>query len=284
MLTKLFNIVQPNHVFFGQKDGIQAIAVRRMVDDLNFPITVNVAPTRRETDGLAMSSRNSFLSESERTIAPIIYKSLMDIENWFHRPNQVTVRDLLTQFSEKWDQDKMSLEYVTLSNLETGEDICEFRGSAQELTNRVDVIDKQTGVLLSMAAKLGKTRLIDCIQLKQNVNNPSLEEIWHHHQSQQTQPHLKLLALVNSKNISFSPYVTRVECVLKYKNLDYTRENCNFVQIPRFAEEYGWKPEHGSKPTAPILMIGQEKVISDSANIVDFIDKTFPDPPLFKPK
>lgn len=76
VVSKLFNIVQPTHACFGQKDGVQCIVVRQMVRDMNLPVSVDVAPTARDADGLAMSSRNVYLSHDQRAAAPAIYKAL----------------------------------------------------------------------------------------------------------------------------------------------------------------------------------------------------------------
>lgn len=84
VVSKLFNIVQPTHAYFGQKDGIQVLLVRRMVRDLNFPLKVVPCPTLREPDGLAMSSRNIYLSKEQREIAPVLYKSLQAVEKAFN--------------------------------------------------------------------------------------------------------------------------------------------------------------------------------------------------------
>ncbi len=76
MVTKLFGIVQPHLALFGQKDYQQAVLVRRLVDNLNLGVAILVRPTVRERDGLAMSSRNVFLSADERRIAPLLSQSL----------------------------------------------------------------------------------------------------------------------------------------------------------------------------------------------------------------
>ena len=76
VVLKFLNIVRPDFAFFGQKDAQQAIVLKRMVADLNVPVTIMVCPTVRETDGLAMSSRNAYLTPDERVAAPLIYKAL----------------------------------------------------------------------------------------------------------------------------------------------------------------------------------------------------------------
>lgn len=76
VVLKLFNIVAPDIAFFGHKDAQQVIVLRRMAADLNLPVTIEVCPTIREADGLAMSSRNTYLTPSERAAAPVIYKGL----------------------------------------------------------------------------------------------------------------------------------------------------------------------------------------------------------------
>jgi pantoate--beta-alanine ligase len=76
VVMKLFNIVEPDLASFGRKDAQQAVVIRRMVANLNLPIEIDVGPTVREHDGLAMSSRSAYLSEAERSVAPVLARSL----------------------------------------------------------------------------------------------------------------------------------------------------------------------------------------------------------------
>ncbi|MCD6375669.1 MAG: pantoate--beta-alanine ligase [Caldisericaceae bacterium] len=87
IVAKLFNIVQPDFAVFGQKDAQQAIIIKRMVEDLNFPVEIVVAPIIREADGLAMSSRNKYLSPQQRKEATVLYRSLKLAEHEFKRGN-----------------------------------------------------------------------------------------------------------------------------------------------------------------------------------------------------
>jgi pantoate--beta-alanine ligase len=85
--TKLFNIVQPDKVFFGQKDGLQCVVIRRIVQDLNIPTEVVVCPTSREQSGLALSTRNQYLTEKQHKAAPVLYKALLAGSDSFMRGN-----------------------------------------------------------------------------------------------------------------------------------------------------------------------------------------------------
>jgi pantoate--beta-alanine ligase len=80
VVTKLFSCVQPTHAVFGQKDGIQCIVVRTLVRDLNLPLQIIVAETTREADGLAMSSRNIYLSKEQRKVAPALHQALQHVK------------------------------------------------------------------------------------------------------------------------------------------------------------------------------------------------------------
>jgi len=106
VLAKLFNIIQPHKAYFGQKDGIQAIVVKSMVRDLNFPIEIVIVDTMRERDGLAMSSRNVYLSKSERRIAPILFRALSSAKEAFERDGVLSAQRLLEIAKEVIESEK----------------------------------------------------------------------------------------------------------------------------------------------------------------------------------
>jgi pantoate--beta-alanine ligase len=149
VVAKLFNSVQPQKVYFGQKDAQQAVVIRRMVTDLNFPLEVRVCPIVREGDGLAMSSRNVYLNPSERRAAPILYQAMQAAQMAFESGERDA--DLLREIvSEKIQIEPLaSLQYVSCADPET----------LQELTGLID------RGLLSLAVFFGNTRLIDNIIL-----------------------------------------------------------------------------------------------------------------------
>lgn len=149
VVAKLFNSVQPQKVYFGQKDAQQAVVIRRMVTDLNFPLEVRVCPIVREGDGLAMSSRNVYLNPSERRAAPILYQAMQAAQMAFESGERDA--DLLRKIvSEKIQIEPLaSLQYVSCADPET----------LQELTGLID------RGLLSLAVFFGNTRLIDNIIL-----------------------------------------------------------------------------------------------------------------------
>jgi len=149
VVAKLFNSVQPQKAYFGQKDAQQAVVIRRMVTDLNFPLEVRVCPIVREGDGLAMSSRNIYLNPSERRAAPILYQAMQAAQMAFESGERDA--DFLRKIvSEKIQIEPLaSLQYVSCADPET----------LQELTGLID------RGLLSLAVFFGNTRLIDNIIL-----------------------------------------------------------------------------------------------------------------------
>ncbi len=127
------------------------MVIRRMVNDLNFPLEVVIVPTIREQDGLAMSSRNSYLSPEERKIAPTIYKALSKAKEHFERTDRQSA-SIMKVAKEVIESDpKLKLDYLSVADLDNG--------------NEVETIANQ-GAMLSTAVWLGKTRLIDNIILK----------------------------------------------------------------------------------------------------------------------
>jgi pantoate--beta-alanine ligase len=148
--TKLFNIVLPDIAYFGQKDAQQAIVIKRMVHDLNMPLKIKVLPIIREEDGLAMSSRNLYLTKEERKQATILYSSLLKAKKLFKEGecNAVKIKRIVKNMIKKMSLAKIDyVEIVSLDNLTT-----------------VKEIKKPS--LLAVACWFGKARLIDNIILK----------------------------------------------------------------------------------------------------------------------
>jgi len=149
VVTKLFNIVTPDVAFFGQKDAQQATVIRRMVRDLNMGLQVVVCPIVREKDGLAMSSRNAYLSPQERKSATVLYRALIRIQtlaDFGERKTDVLIAGGLEVLAEEPDVRLDYLEIVDIDTLEPVQDISH-------------------GALVAIAARVGKTRLIDNIEL-----------------------------------------------------------------------------------------------------------------------
>ncbi|RRR70690.1 MAG: pantoate--beta-alanine ligase [Candidatus Viridilinea halotolerans] len=150
VVCKLFNIVQPTRAYFGQKDAQQSVVVRQMVRDLNVPTEVVVAPTVREADGLAMSSRNSYLSPAERAIAPTIYQALVAAQACYQAGERDAATLKATLSARLAAEPALQPEYISAADPLT----------LHELTT----IGPQ-GALLSLAVRLGSVRLIDNLLL-----------------------------------------------------------------------------------------------------------------------
>lgn len=144
VVARLFAIVQPDVAVFGQKDFQQQLVIRRMVDDLSLPISIVTAPTAREDDGLAMSSRNSYLTESERSAAPELYRVLQAIGTDLQNGKR-DFAEFETWADATLRQAGLEPEYVAIRR---ALDLSEPDRDCDEL------------VVLA-AARLGKTRLID---------------------------------------------------------------------------------------------------------------------------
>ena len=147
VVTKLFNMVQPNFAFFGQKDYQQLAVIRQFVRDLNIPLEVIGVPITRAEDGLALSSRNGYLSTEHRQIAPTIYQSLKAAEQELQSGIELT--EVLENMKQKLTQAGFIVDYVEARTPEL---------------QKIEAFDQD--VVLFVAAKLGTTRLIDNLQVK----------------------------------------------------------------------------------------------------------------------
>jgi len=149
IVTKLFNIVQPTRAYFGQKDAQQAIVIKKMVADLNMNLKVITLPTVREPDGLAMSSRNNYLNPRERRVAVILYQSLaLARKLWQQGENDAEyLRNEMVRLIRK--EPLAAIDYVSIADPETLEELEEVKPPA----------------LVSLAIKIGETRLIDNVVL-----------------------------------------------------------------------------------------------------------------------
>ena len=150
VVTKLFNMVQPNFAFFGQKDYQQLAVIRQFVRDLNISLEVIGVPITRAEDGLALSSRNGYLSEEHRQIAPIIFQSLKTAEQELQ--SGVALADVLESIKHTLTQAGFIVDYVEARTPEL---------------QKIEAFDQD--LVLFVAAKLGKTRLIDNLQVKYTV-------------------------------------------------------------------------------------------------------------------
>ena len=146
IVAKLFNIIEPTHVFFGEKDAQQLRIIEKIISDLNYPIEVISCPIIREKNGLAMSSRNEYLNNAERIIAAIIQQALQEGKNLIisGERNSKIIRDKIihTISSEKL----LRIDYVSVADSKT----------------LIEISDKIEGdILVSVAVYLGEIRLID---------------------------------------------------------------------------------------------------------------------------
>ncbi|MBN1693609.1 MAG: pantoate--beta-alanine ligase [Dehalococcoidales bacterium] len=150
VVAKLFNVVQPDKAYFGQKDAQQVAVIKKMVKDLNMNLEVVTCPTLREKDGLAMSSRNTYLKRGQRQAATVLYKALMLAEELVSRGENDAgaIRLEMKEFIEK--EPEANIEYISIADNATLREIHHIKLPA----------------LVSMAVKIGKTRLIDNIVLE----------------------------------------------------------------------------------------------------------------------
>lgn len=147
VVAKLFIAVQPQYAYFGQKDAQQLAVIRRMVQDLNFPIEVVACPIVREPDGLAMSSRNVYLDQEERSAATVLYRALMSAKGMYisGERDANTLRQAMLAMLD--GEPRARVQYASVSDPHT----------LQELEGEIE------HALCSLAVYIGKTRLIDNI-------------------------------------------------------------------------------------------------------------------------
>jgi pantoate--beta-alanine ligase len=149
IVAKLFHILEPEAAFFGQKDAAQLAVIRRMVDDLNFPVEIVGCPIVREPDGLAMSSRNAYLSREERERALVLQRSLQKARQRFQAGERIAAK--LTSAAKEViaGEPKVALDYFEIVDPDT--------------LDPVERISQKT--LVAVAAYVGSTRLIDNLVL-----------------------------------------------------------------------------------------------------------------------
>lgn len=152
VVCKLLNLVEPDILYLGQKDYQQAIVITKMVEDLNINAQIKICPTVREKDGLALSSRNTYLTETQRAEAPILYRSLKEAKKLSEQGelNPSEAIRLISQNIEKNGHGK--IEYIECVDAKTLTPIKSFKKDA----------------VIALAVKFGKTRLIDNIIIKVN--------------------------------------------------------------------------------------------------------------------
>ena len=149
VVAKLFNLVQPTRAYFGAKDAQQVVVIKRMIADLNMNLEVVTVPTVRESDGLAMSSRNVYLNPEERAAAIVLYKALTTAQQHFERGEKDAghLRQIMTSLIQK--EPLAQIDYVSIANPDTLTELRKIKGRS----------------LASLAVRIGKTKLIDNVTL-----------------------------------------------------------------------------------------------------------------------
>lgn len=147
IVSILFNCVKPDFAFFGQKDGQQAAVIKRMVKDLKYDIKIIINPTLRDPDGLAMSSRNVYLSPLEREKALLLYKSLKQAEELI-RSGEHNAKTIIKKINNNFlTESSIHLNYISIVE--------------ESLFQEIETLVQGKSYLILIAAKVGKTRLID---------------------------------------------------------------------------------------------------------------------------
>ncbi|MGI9313233.1 MAG: pantoate--beta-alanine ligase [Luminiphilus sp.] len=149
VVCKLFQIVEPDIAVFGEKDLQQLLIIKQMVRDLGLPVEVQHSPTQRAEDGLALSSRNQYLSDAERALAPLLWQTLQDCAQALKTPAISEAERVLTPARDALQRAGFAVDYLELRTL-----------SALDLIHQVT-----EDCAVFVAARLGRTRLIDNIQI-----------------------------------------------------------------------------------------------------------------------
>jgi len=149
IVNKLFNTVEADNAYFGQKDAQQALVIQKMVKDLNMNVRVIVCPTMREPDGLAMSSRNVYLTTEQRKQATVLNRSLQLAKDLYTKGerNAPKIKQQMTGLIQK--EPIAVIDYISIANPDTLEELDAIQGQA----------------LVSMVVKFGNTRLLDNVML-----------------------------------------------------------------------------------------------------------------------
>jgi pantoate--beta-alanine ligase len=156
VVCKLLNIVQPTRAYFGQKDAQQTVVIRTMARDLNLPAQIVVAPTMREPDGLAMSSRNVYLAPDERRAATALYRALQAARQRYALGER-SADSLRSTMRAILDAEPLAqVDYISIAD--------------QLALRELDQID-DSGALVSLAVRFGKTRLIDNLVLDRTIRD-----------------------------------------------------------------------------------------------------------------
>lgn len=149
VVLKLFNIVLPDVAYFGQKDAQQALIIKRMVRDLDLPIRIEILPIVREENGLALSSRNEYLTREGRKQATVLYRSLVEAKRLIDSGERkaTAIKQRMKELIQSAEQAR--IDYVSIVSSETLDDVEELRGN----------------ILIALAVFIGDTRLIDNLEL-----------------------------------------------------------------------------------------------------------------------
>jgi len=150
VVAKLFNIIQPTRAYFGQKDAQQVVVIKKMVAELNMNLEIVTIPTMRERDGLAMSSRNTYLNPEEREAATVLYQAISLAQKlWLQgETNAQAIRQQMLALIQK--QPLAAIDYVSIADTKT--------------LDELDMV--KSPALVSLAVKIGNTRLIDNVVLE----------------------------------------------------------------------------------------------------------------------